>query len=463
MKKLFILLLVLIYSTTSLIAQNNIQFSSDIQTLWGVGAPWTNEDVSAGKFLLGTTSFSPSLNAYAGNSSAFANGTISYDAVSNSLDFSLGELWVDYSSAFWGLRVGRQKTAWGKADGIDITNVICPSDMSSFSAITGDDSKLAVDALRFSVTKDAFTVDAYWIPFFTSAALPLNEGNSLKKFIVPSSIAFPVASLGTVINIPVSVGNLFKPECSLKNGEYGIKLSGYFSALDVSLYGYYGWDDNPFFGYEISYGTPSDPGDPTTALPQGIKVNGTYKRMSMVGIDFAIPVNQTVIRAETAFFPQRYFQKSNEKIMSQRMSADYYAMATGTTPGKVEVAEQHNELSALVGLDWMPSGWTITAQYYCDYVFGNIDSIDRSKAYTHGATLSVSKSLVNETLELGLNALMNFTDFDSLINPTVKYSLSDEIALETGAFIFLPGPQNDGKYGAYKDLSTIYIKVKFSL
>ena len=66
-------------------------------------------------------------------------------------------------------------------------------------------------------------------------------------------------------------------------------------------------------------------------------------------------------------------------------------------------------------------------------------------------------------MELGLNALMNFTDFDSLINPTVKYSLSDEIALETGAFIFLPGPQNDGEYGAYKDLSTIYINVKFSM
>ena len=111
MKKIFFLGLILLLGGKAF--AGDLDFSADVQSLWGVGAPWTNEETSAGKFLLGTTSFSPSLNAYAGNSSAFANGTISYDAVSNSLDFSLGELWVDYSSAFWGVRVGRQKTAWG--------------------------------------------------------------------------------------------------------------------------------------------------------------------------------------------------------------------------------------------------------------------------------------------------------------------------------------------------------------
>ena len=31
-----------------------------------------------------------------------------------------------------------------------------------------------------------------------------------------------------------------------------------------------------------------------------------------------------------------------------------------------------------------------------------------------------------------------------------------------GAFIFLAGPENVGTYGAYKDLSSIYIKVEYS-
>ena len=128
MKKriLFLFILLIAFFSTGLFAEG-VEFSSDIQTKWGVGAPWTNKDTSAGKFLLGNTDFAGKIDAWYDNSSALAEGTISYDAVTNSLDFSLDELWVDYTESFWGVRIGRQKTAWGKADGIDITNVICPS------------------------------------------------------------------------------------------------------------------------------------------------------------------------------------------------------------------------------------------------------------------------------------------------------------------------------------------------
>ena len=110
----------------------------------------------------------------------------------------------------------------------------------------------------------------------------------------------------------------------------------------------------------------------------------------------------------------------------------------------------------------MPSGWTLTAQYYCDAVFGDLDELERTDAYQHGATLSVSKSLVNETLELSFSGLIGFNDFDSLLSPSVKYSLSDQISLGASAYIFLPGPERDGKYGAYKDLSSLCLNAKFS-
>ena len=76
--------------------------------------------------------------------------------------------------------------------------------------------------------------------------------------------------------------------------------------------------------------------------------------------------------------------------------------------------------------------------------------------------MSLTKSLVNETLELGLAGILGFNDFDSLISPSVKYSLSDQISLGAAAYIFIPGPENDGKYGAYKDLSSLCINAKFS-
>ena len=410
-------------ASAALTAEGGVEFSGNIETLWGAAAPWTDSDTSAGYFTLGTTTFTGTIDAYYDNSSALAEGSVTYDAVNNSLEYSVDELWLDYTESIWGLRIGRQKAAWGKADGIDITNILCPSDMSSLAAMISDDSKLAVDAIRLSLSGNQFTADAYWIPFFTPASLPIDEGNSLRKFVVPETIEFPVAP-GVNLAIPVTIGGIETPELAIWNGEYGLRVSGYLSAFDLSLYGFYGWDDTPI----LNYGMTSE----------AIVVNGKYERMAMIGADAALPIGETVLRLETAFFPQRHFQKEEGGSL------------------------QKNQLSALAGIDWMPSGWTLTAQYYCDAVFGDLDELERTDVYKHGATLSVSKSLVNETLELSFSGLIGFNDFDSLLSPSVKYSLSDQISLGASAYIFLPGPDRDGKYGAYKDLSSLCLNAKFS-
>ena len=458
-----------VLATALFAAEGGVEFSGDIETLWGVGAPWTDADTSAGRLSLGTTNFTGKLDAYYGNSSAYGEATFSYDAVNNKagnlkngFNLSLDELWLDYTEAFWGLRVGRQKTAWGKADGINITNVLCPSDMSSFAAMTGDDSKLAIDAIRLSLSGNQFTADVYWIPFFTAASLPLDEGNSLRKFLVPATVDFPIPAMNSSLTLPVMVDEFEKPELAIWNGEYGLRASGYFSALDLSLYGFYGWDDTPFLDYSITYGEPAVPGNPATAIPNGLCVSGKYERMAMIGADAALPIGETVLRLEGAFFPQRHFQKKAETIMEEKMAEAARAAAAAEDPGETEISEKRNQISGLAGIDWMPSGWTLTAQYYCDFVFGELDTLDREDAYQHGATLSVTKSLVNETLELSFSGLMGFNDFDSMLSPSVKYSLSDQINVGLKAFIFIPGPDRDGKYGAYKDLSSICLNAKFS-
>ncbi len=470
MKKILIITICLLLAGSGLFADGGVEFSGDAETKWGVTVPWADEDF-AGRYTLGLTSFTGKLDAYYGNSSAYAEASFAYDAssvlngngagsgnLSNGFDLSLGELWLDYTESFWGIRIGRQKAAWGKADGVDITNVLCPSDMSSFAAMTGDDSKLAVDALRISLSGNQFTADAWWIPFFTPSKLPINEGNSLRQFIVPASVDFPVSG-NTVLTLPVRIDNLKKPELAIWNGEYGLKLSGYFSAFDLSLYGFYGWEDTPMMDYTINYGTANPP---YPALPNAILVSGEYERMAMFGADAALPVGETVIRLEAAFFPQRHFQKTAEKIIEEKMAAQIKAAMTGSTAEDVELSIKRNQLSGLAGIDWMPSGWTITAQYYCDYVFGELDNLEREDAYKHGATLSISKTVLNETMELSLSGLVGLNDFDSMISPSVSYSISDQISLGAEAFIFLPGPDEDGEYGAYEDLSSLCIKAKFS-
>jgi hypothetical protein len=99
MKKLFLITMSLLLAASLLTAEGGAEFSGDIETLWGVGAPWTDSDKNAGRFTLGTTALTGKLDAYYGNSSAYAEATFSYDAVNTQggnlgkgFNLSLGEL-----------------------------------------------------------------------------------------------------------------------------------------------------------------------------------------------------------------------------------------------------------------------------------------------------------------------------------------------------------------------------------
>lgn len=410
---------------TSIISAQEIQFSGDLSAMWGVNTRGT--DLLA-DFTVGETNFTGTVEAYQGDGSVFAEGTITFNALTNTPSFDLNEAYIDYSSAFWGIRLGLQQIAWGKADGINITNVVFPEDSSK---LYQGDGPLGINALRFSLNGNTWTCDALWIPVTRGTVLPLNEGNKLKEILIPSSIDFP--GLGS---IPVTIGSIDTPEVTLKNSEYGLKLSGYLSFCDISLYGFYGWDKTPLMNYALIITNPP--------YPDAIKISGEYSRLAMIGIDAAFPIGATVLRLETAFFPDRKFQSSAESILNGN-----------------ECGISQNQIMALTGIDWMPSGWTITAQYYCDAILNKSDNLERENAFVHGATLSISKTLLQETLELSFSGLIGLNDFDSAMTFETNYSLTDQIKLSAGTYIFLPGPQNDGTYGKFKDLSTFFIKGQY--
>lgn len=403
-----------------------INFSGKLGTMWGVTALGTK---NAGNLSIGNTDFTGTLEAWQGNGTLFFEGNASYDALQNQLNFDLGEAYIDYAAPNWGFRIGNQKVVWGKADGINITNSVFPEDSTSLFT---DDSSLPVTAAKVSFSGNTWNIDALWIPFFRGTVLPLEEGSLLRDAMIPSKVAVPGVGI-----IPVKIGKLQAPEMALENAEYGLKFSGYFSLCDISLYGFYGWDKMPLMNYSLAFSN--------SPMPDAIRIDGEYSRLAMFGVDAAFPIGATVLRLEGAYFPDRKMQASAQSVLS--------AGENGIS--------QH-QIMALSGIDWMPSGWTLTAQYYCDAVLNKSDSLERKETYEHGATLSVSKTFLQDTLELSFSGLIGLNAFDSALNLEGKYSLSDQIKLTAGAYVFLPGPENEGTYGKLKDLSTVYIKAQYS-
>ena len=117
----------------------------------------------------------------------------------------------------------------------------------------------------------------------------------------------------------------------------------------------------------------------------------------------------------------------------------------------------------LAGLDWTPSGgWVITAQYIADAVIDSDSDLERKK-FEHQATLSIEKSILNETLTIMGSGALDLWDFSSVGELELDYKLTDAITLSLIGDLYLEGPDGkDGLYGEYRDYSRITFKGKMS-
>ncbi|MBQ6780037.1 MAG: hypothetical protein IJP62_02275 [Treponema sp.] len=433
------------------LAAQEIDFSGSLITQAGVGLPNTHDN--KGDFLLGQTMFDGIMKSYFAESMVYVNAQIVYDApgaqsangffafASDDGTFALKfrEAYMDWKSERFALRIGRQIAAWGKADDIQIADILCPQDESTVIASKYEENRLGIDAVRLSLLMESAQVDAYWIPFFTPSTLPLARGNPLRSHM------FPEYADGYKVASPSAWNDFDCPEKTISNSEFAARAGFYTSVADLSFYGFYGWDDMPFMTYT---GNRKNSGDDF----ESITITGEYKRMAMVGADAAIPVGDFVFRLETAYFPNRHIQMSSDS----QIEAQFMGEAAVSTKKK-------HQLKGLAGFDWTPSGgWTITAQYVGDYIFNHEDSLDR-ESYEHQATLSIEKTLLGEDLTLSASGSLDLRDFSSSSELEADYKLSDAITLSAIADFFLEGPNGKkGMFGDYHDLSCVTLKGKFS-
>ena len=414
--------------TVSFAFSQDITFSGSAKTSVGVFIRGDN----AGDFSSAKETVSGEVDARFANCTVFIAGNAYFNAlaansggsfsVADGLGAELQEAYFTWTSNEFakgltaGLKIGRQITAWGKADGIRIADILCPQNLASLGTANYSESRLGIDAVKATFSGTYFSADAYWIPFFRPSALPLESWNPIGKALIPSSVIFAGNA------VPVVLGDISKPELNIANSSCAVRVSFWFPAIDFSLYGYYGFDDSPNLSYA-----------PDAMPPTKITVTGKYYRYGMAGFDLAVPAGAFVIRAESAFFIERALQLGQTSLGG---------------------FERKNELRALAGIDWNKNGWMLTAQYYGDAVFAYVDSLARD-AYEHGATANFSKTLFSDTLTLSCTGLVRWNDLDGFAGLKVKYNLTDEISLLLAFDGYFPGPKSEGTYGKYKDLSCV--------
>ena len=349
-----------------------------------------------------------------GQSSLFVSLNATYNAIlKERTGFELREAYLDHTENHWGLRAGRQLVIWGAADGLRITDLVSPLDMTEFLAQDYDDIRMPVNALRLFVFNDKVRVEAIAVPAFEGYVLPVDASNPWS--VLPTGSPLPVVWNDT--------GS--RPAFHLSNFEYGGRLSVTLPGVDFSLSGLYTWNKMPVIQYAPS--------------PTEITVSPQYYRMGFVGGDISKPLGQFVLRGEAAYNIDKHFSYKPETMRQPQQG--------------------FRSLNWLVGVDWYaPSEWMLSAQFSTENIFGYEDCIMQERNNIL-ATLNISKKLFNSTLQLS-----DFTYFDVsnkgwFSRFAADYALSDQIHLLAG-FDWFGGDK--GIFGIYKNNSEVWVKAKYS-
>lgn len=349
-----------------------------------------------------------------GNASLFISFNATYNALlKERTGLELREAYIDYRSDKWGFRAGKQLIIWGVADGLRITDLVSPMDMTEFLAQDYDDIRLPVNALRFFLSNSFMKLELVAVPIFTEYILPTSRDNPW--CVLPKDSPLPL----------VWNGDKYKPQTQLKNSEWGGRLSFTLPGIDFSLAGLYTWNKLPLVTYEME--------------PTHINVNPRYYRMAFIGGDVSKPLGQFVLRGEAAVNIGKHL--GYKKEYSQ------------------EPHKGFNTISWLLGIDWYaPREWTLMAQFSSEKI-GKYESILAQPQNTYLMTLNISKLLLESTLKLS-----NFTYYDLNENGwlsrfSIDYSLNDHIKLSTG-YDWLGGSK--GIFGMYKDNSELWVKAKYN-
>lgn len=374
--------------------------------------------------------------------------------------FRLTEAYYKYRNSIFELCIGRQQVVWGQADGFTLTNVIASKDAREFTATTNDDSLLPSDGVRLKFFNDFFTFDAIAIPFFTPNEIP-PFSFELGRNKPPFYVNLPTTQKMSILTVPI---NYKKEEAETPrhflDTEAGMRFAFSFPQIDFSFSSFYGWERTPMFVREgvLHLQQKELPLIGNRYVPTSIDINikPEYYRIAMLGTDGAIPIGDVLLRYEASYVWGRYFEPKEQMSGVDKLQLN---SPQATLPFNRPLRK--HQLLMLVGLDWSYDGWSLSGQYFEDLILNHNGDIERP-LHQGTVSLNLSKSFLRETLKLGITGAIGINYGDTFSTYSLDYALTDNLHLATGFDIYTKGYDGKGQFGRLKDMSTYWIRGRFS-
>ncbi len=405
---------------------------------------WNTSDI-----LLAKAQFSPKIELFHDDFYALVSLKSSYNALNpRNFDLALGEIYAEYAWDFFDFRIGRQIISWGKADGLAITDILCSKDYTAFLDSDYKNTRIPLTGIQLRFFDSFYTIEGIWVPLHTGYFPKYDTTNPMNSIIFPNEVEMKGFKFATEYQIKED-----KHKHRIQDGEWALRASFFFPAIDFSLSAFRGWDHEAkfeTFGKLTPWNIVSIKPFALNPLPKKamITITPSHNRIWMAGFDMAIPIDMFILKAEAAWIGKREFINKDAKV--NMLKGEFSMPLT-----------KHHQLKALLALEINPgAGWMINMQYMEDVVFENTDKLERNQRLPM-ITGFVSKTLLREKMKLSAGIVIGCDAWDTASSIGISYKVIDNLKLSLDGSLYCKG-KKEGIFGKMNKLSNIKAGLEFS-
>ena len=329
-------------------------------------------------------------------------------------EFALRENYLDLAAGEVELRLGRQHVVWGEMVGLFFADVVSAKDLREFLLPEFEVLRIPQWAARAEYFKNDWHAEALWIP------LP-----SFDNMGKPGADFFPP-------QLPGPGGTLIrgeaKPNRSLANSNYGLRLATLQSGWDVSAFYYHSLDATATFYRDIVAGPA-----PTFAY------RPRHDAIEQVGGTLAKDLDWAVLKGEAVYTDGRQFGVTR------------LTQADGLVASRT--------LDYALGLDLTPAPDTRFNLQFFQRVFADHDRDMLADRHESGASLLLDAKLA-PSLEGRLLLISSLNRRDYLFRPRLVWRLGQNWRLMGGADIFHGPPL--ALFGRYEQQDRLWTELRLS-
>ena len=359
------------------------------------------------------------------------------------------------------LRVGVQKVAWGKLDGIPPTDLVNPRDYHDPLIEDFEERKIGIPAVNATyylpdVARLALTglrATLVWVPIAVPPRLALLDERWFPSSIRPpahvvvsrSALARAGLPSATALVLPVMLRTEnHRPPRRLDAGGLALRLGGTVAESDWDLYHYTGPETGPDLDLRPELQLLSL--RPLAARVVS-RLRQAHDTIHMTGVDWAMPLGGFTVRAEAAWLDDRpYLRRSSDlaspaalaRLPLRKITIDLLKRHRAAVPlGALFPSFDTVEWGA--GADYFWHGYQPLLQVNQVAFLGRTPPLVLSDPETR-VVASLHKRYLGERMEAEVRGVWAFERQAWFVFPRLSYRVRDDLRLRVG-YLAIGGPR----------------------